>query len=520
MKRFRLTPAAKILCFILVVAMIGGGVFTAYKGGLIKNDISSGSEPSKTKTDTTASTAGNDEAMDDSTINLSLDEWIGWKPLLDANQGLSTQPDSIFGKMGIKVNINIINDASESSNALISGDLNAAGYTTNRVAFLSEKFTQAGMKVVMPVYSNYSNGGDGIIANVNFADINTWKNARIGVPEFSEAETLVAWFVQNSDLPQADKEQIMSNLIMFATPDDAAKAFFAGQLDVAATWEPYLSQAEGSTNSTIVFDTKSSSTLIMDGIVFNADWANAHRDIVDKFIDGMLQAEELYSTDYNTIKTVMPMYAAASDDVIAHDCGNAKLASWADNVEILNKTAPMIYSDMCDIWESLGETVNRDMASTLFDSSFVNDISEKYKEVSTVTNKTEITTEQKTAAADYSSMLTKTSTVNFVPDTAKFLDSAEAAATLDDFIKIANTLDGTIIQIEGNINAVDSTDGGQQLSYNRAQTVANYLISQGVDANRIIIIGNGNTKMIGDPNTDEGKTMNRRVDVMFKSVES
>lgn len=50
--------------------------------------------------------------------------------------------------------------------------------------------------------------------------------------------------------------------------------------------------------------------------------------------------------------------------------------------------------------------------------------------------------------------------------------------------------------------------------------VANYLTSQGIDGSRIVVIGNGNTKMIGDPNTEEGKTANRRTDVMFKMIEN
>lgn len=327
MKRFRLTPAAKILCLVLVLAI---AVFAVFKSGIIENDLAPNHAASTNAVSTTTKNDSKPAAAktDDDTINLSLDEWVGWKSLVDACGGLTTQPGSIFDQLGIKVNINIINDATQSSNALISGDLQAAGYTTNRVAFLSQKFKEAGKNVIMPFYTNYSYGGDGIIASTNFADISTWPNARIGVPSFSEAETLVAWFVQKSDLSAADQQKILDNLIMFDTPDDAAKAFFAGQIDVAATWEPYLSQAEESSNSVIVFDTTASSTLIMDGIVFDADWAAAHPDTVSKFIDGVLQAESLYKTDFDSIRKVMPMYSTADDTSIAADCDHAKLANW------------------------------------------------------------------------------------------------------------------------------------------------------------------------------------------------
>ena len=75
-------------------------------------------------------------------------------------------------------------------------------------------------------------------------------------------------------------------------------------------------------------------------------------------------------------------------------------------------------------------------------------------------------------------MLSKTANVTFVPDSSVFTDQASAASVLNDFVDIAKTLDGTMIVINGNINADNQTDVGKQLSANRAQTVANYMASQ------------------------------------------
>ena len=55
-----------------------------------------------------------------------------------------------------------------------------------------------------------------------------------------------------------------------------------------------------------------------------------------------------------------------------------------------------------------------------------------------------------------------------------------------------------MIVINGNINADNQTDVGKQLSANRAQTVANYMASQGIDQNRLIITGSGNAKYQAD----------------------
>ena len=146
MKRFRLTVASKILIVLVVIAVLVGAVFGAGKLGFI------GSKKTSNKTTSTSVAKADDDGnvintkKDSSdTINLSLDEWIGWKEIIDANGGLSTQPGSIYDKLGIKVNISVINDATQSSNAMIKGNLDAAGYTINRTAFLSTKFKEAGI---------------------------------------------------------------------------------------------------------------------------------------------------------------------------------------------------------------------------------------------------------------------------------------------------------------------------------------------------------------------------------------
>lgn len=79
MNRFRLTPVAKVLCLLIVVAIIGTGVFFGFKNGVIKNDLveneTSSSSTSQSSTNTVNTIAGS--PADSDAINLSLDEWIG-----------------------------------------------------------------------------------------------------------------------------------------------------------------------------------------------------------------------------------------------------------------------------------------------------------------------------------------------------------------------------------------------------------------------------------------------------------
>lgn len=510
-KRFRLTKGAKVLILVLIIGIVVGGIAIGLKTGVVKNDI---------YTDESGNVINTTKTSED-TINLSLDEWIGWKSIIDANGGLQTKDGSIYDQLGIKVNISVINDATQSSNALISGSIDAAGYTINRTAFLSHKFKNSGVNVVMPFITNFSNGGDGIIAKSNITSVNDLVNAKIGVPQFSEAHSLVVWFVNQSDLSQTDKKSIINNLIFFETPDEAAKAFFAGQIDVAATWEPYLTQAKNMSSAHILFSTASSSSLIMDGILFNADFAEANPDTISVFIDGALQAASMYDTEFNTIKKVMPMFSTASNSDIKDNCAAAKLTTYADNLKLFKGSAKDIYTDMCNVWESIGETVNKDLVNTIYDSRYIEKLAGKYdaNQYTSTDAQSVVTDENEQEIIDTDALLEKSATVNFNKNTAQLVDSSEDIAKLDEFIKIAKILDGAIIQIEGNVANDAPSDRLMALSKERATTIKNYFVLSGINANRIIVIGNGGSKPLAPNDTEEHKKLNRRTDISFKCVD-
>lgn len=536
-KRFRLTKTAKIMIFVLIIALLGGGVFAGLKTGLVKTNSKSDQkvETSSNSVDSNVDTSNkeittntNSKSETTNVINLSLDEWVGYATILQANGGLTTQPGSIYDQLGIKVNINIINDATQSSNALIKGELDGAGYTINRLAFLSSKFSGANVDVVMPYITNYSNGGDGIIALSSINTIEDLVDARIGVPQFSESQAMIVWFVNQSNLSQDDKDKIINNLILFETPDEAAKAFFAGKIDVAGTWQPYLTQAENMTDSHILFSTANSTKLIMSGVIFRDDFAKENPELVSKFIDGTLQAIDSYDKELEVLRNSMPMFNGMSDEDIVGMTMDAALATWENNIDILKEDAKTIYSNMCDVWTSIGEVADSSNVDSLFDSTYMESLKDKY-ETSIVSNnsdnesKVSVTEDNKQEILDTTALLTKSASVNFIINTAKFTDTAEASQTLNDFIDVAKMLDGTIIQIEGNTDPNPNTDPTDEanimLSKQRAETVKQYFIANGISADRIIVVGNGSSNPIVENDTEEHRAMNRRTDVSFKCIE-
>ncbi len=503
----------KIIAILVIIGVVVGlGAFLIPK--VIKEMKGNGGSNSGISVGTTDNTG---KFVSSQTVKISIDEWIGYDSLLQANGGLKTTKDSIYGKMGLDIEFVVTNDANVSSAALIKGDIQGAGYTVNRYAFLDAKFKTANVDVTMPYITNYSNGGDGIIAKSSIKSIEDLAGKKIGVPRFSEAQTLVEWLIANSSLTKDQQTQIRKNMVFFDTPDEAAKAFFAREVDAAATWEPYLTQAKTTTDARVLFDTSMSRNLILSGVIFRQDFLDKNEDFMRYFIDGAFQASQYYKKEFDAIRQ-LPMFELMTDQEIIDMANGADLTTWKDNTTLLTSEGVKMYEDMANIWKTLGEAAHPENASTAFTDKYIKLLEPKYGSMEYTENNDTFSDDKKQEAQNIDNkeaLMAMKLDIKFLPDSAVI--SEESYEMLNKFAETAKILDGVFIQIEGNTAKVPGSDG-KDFSLKRANSVARYLQSQGVDPSRFIIVGNGDTKPIGDNNTEEGKAANRRTDVYFKVV--
>jgi outer membrane protein OmpA-like peptidoglycan-associated protein len=76
----------------------------------------------------------------------------------------------------------------------------------------------------------------------------------------------------------------------------------------------------------------------------------------------------------------------------------------------------------------------------------------------------------------------------------------------------------TIIDVTGHTDS-DGGDGyNQQLSERRAASVANYLVAQNLKAERFQVLGVGESRPVASNNTEDGKSMNRRVEIKIQPL--
>jgi OmpA-OmpF porin, OOP family len=98
-------------------------------------------------------------------------------------------------------------------------------------------------------------------------------------------------------------------------------------------------------------------------------------------------------------------------------------------------------------------------------------------------------------------------------DTNKAVLKPEAKAKLDDLASKIKAITLEVIIAVGHTDSDASDAYNQKLSVKRAEAVKAYLVSKGIEANRVYTEGKGEKQPVADNKTKEGKAKNRRTEI-------
>jgi OOP family OmpA-OmpF porin len=107
--------------------------------------------------------------------------------------------------------------------------------------------------------------------------------------------------------------------------------------------------------------------------------------------------------------------------------------------------------------------------------------------------------------------------VSFAADAFFDFDKAvlkpEGKAKLDEVVSKLGTINLEVIIGVGHTDSVGTDAYNDKLSLRRAEAVKAYLLSKGVEANRVYTEGKGEKQPVADNKTAEGRAKNRRVEI-------
>ncbi len=545
----KLKPWVIPVAVILVLAIIGGGIFGVSR--LINKDDNSNAnqnssqtheqqqdeirKPSSETENNNSESETNGKEETEATIKGYVNTFSGYTSLFAANGGNLTKDGSNFDKAGLNVEIYIEDNDDNIITAFENGEIQFFAMTVNKMAMVAKQLEDKGVQTVMPYFLDTSTGGDGIVTDNTVKNITDLQNVKIGMARNSVSTAIPVWFLNESGLSEDEVQKIVDNFVLFDSTQEAVDAFVKGEVGAVSTWD--MTSALEKENSHLLFSTASAEYLVIDGIVFNKSFAESHENEVRAIIDALITTVNDINNNvniqeyYDGIRSAVPDFSEYSNEDMTAEISYAKFLGFNGNMEALD-VADNIYEDFSKVWKQLGFETNENYE--LIDSSYLIALGSKWDGKET-TNDSSIANDAEDYV-DQEALITQYAKVLFNGDSAEFKTGYEQTnkELLDQFIKVAKVLNKTVIKISGHVNLGEgssvwdeatqsykiasgfkSSEFAYKLSKMRAETVRDYMISQGIDPDRIIIEGLGGDYPIDTNDTEEGRSNNRSCEISF-----
>lgn len=96
--------------------------------------------------------------------------------------------------------------------------------------------------------------------------------------------------------------------------------------------------------------------------------------------------------------------------------------------------------------------------------------------------------------------------------------NADFFKVLDGVGIVVEEYNKTLIVIAGHTDNVGSDDNNQSLSERRAASVGQYLLGKGINSQRVLTAGFGETRPVAPNDSEAGRSQNRRVEVTLEPI--
>ena len=295
------------------------------------------------------------------TIHIASSTWTGYALIYLANS------KGIWKSHGLNVNFKDVEDPNDRFIALTAGRLEGMASTVD--AFARQQSNGVPAIEVFPI--DASVGGDGILAKNTIQSVADLKGKTVAVNQGSVSEWFLAQVLKDKGLSLSDvKEQNMKS-------GEAGAAFVASKVDVAVTWEPWLSKAKVRQDGHVLVSSKEYPDLIMDSFAFRKDFIQKYPDTVKDFMKAYYDAYNwMQQNQTEALKIIGDAVGESADDVKA-DLGTMTLFDLSKGKEVMGTSSShgKIYDNVkaaADFWKSQKAIDNAVNPSDAVDPSFIN----------------------------------------------------------------------------------------------------------------------------------------------------
>jgi NitT/TauT family transport system substrate-binding protein len=188
------------------------------------------------------------------------------------------QEKGFFKDLGLDVDIKVYESLAEESKDYQSGEIVGRGNLT--LDAIQEAQQGIDHKVILAV--DYSNGADGIVASSSIKTFKDIKGKKVALELGTLEEFFFQFALEQNGMTLADVTPVDLD------PEKSVDAFVAGDVDVAVTYEPYLTNALAKGN--LIYSSKDAPGLIVDNLTFKTDFIESYPETIDLILKGYFKA--------------------------------------------------------------------------------------------------------------------------------------------------------------------------------------------------------------------------------------
>jgi NitT/TauT family transport system substrate-binding protein len=211
-------------------------------------------------------------------IRIAFNTWIGYSSFYIAEE------KGFFKNRGITVETKVIDPLAEKNAAMIRGDLDGMGGTIDSAVISAA----SGVKAKVVYMFDRSKGTDGILAIDSIKSIQDLKGKSVAVEEGFVGHFFLLYMLDKYGLSPSDVR------IIPMTTDQAGAAFVAGKVDVAVTWEPYLSTAKQRKGSHVLVSSKELEPILADTLLISDSVLDSRSEDVKALVLSLQEANDYW----------------------------------------------------------------------------------------------------------------------------------------------------------------------------------------------------------------------------------
>lgn len=232
---------------------------------------------------------------------------------------------NFFSEQGLKVQDQFFQSASEEITAFLAGKVDIGWFTSGDAIQMLAK--DPAIKIIYLV--DYSNGSDGILGRGVKLPQDA-KGKTVARENILFEKVLLQAYLQKAGLTEKDVT------IKDLAAADAAAAFAAKQVDMAVTYEPYMSNAAKQGGGEVVFSTKDTN-LIADVVVARDSLIQSRKADLQAYFKAVDKAVDLLSAGDAEALKISGAKLGVSGDEVKQQLLGVKLFDVDDNKSVAFK---------------------------------------------------------------------------------------------------------------------------------------------------------------------------------------